>query len=137
MRAWQAFWQGLTPRDQRVLLIGIVFVALVLFWLGAWEPLRKARDDARVRLAASTTDLAMMRDLAPQLRALAAPVTAANADGRSLLVLVDSSARASQVGDGLLRVEPIASDQVRVSFENVGFDALAEWLSGLESGHAV
>ncbi|HET9049552.1 MAG TPA: type II secretion system protein M [Chiayiivirga sp.] len=137
MKAWQRYWQGLSPRDQRVLLIGIVFVSLVVLWFGAWEPLRKARDDARVRLAASTIDLATMRDLAPRLRALAAPATASNADGRSLLVLVDSTARASQVGDGLLRVEPVAGDQVRVYFESASFDALVEWLGALESGHGV
>ena len=41
------------------------------------------------------------------------------------------------MGDGLLRVEPVAGDQVRVYFESASFDALVEWLGALESGHGV
>ncbi len=135
MSGLRGYWDGLSPRDQRVLAIGIVFVVLVILWLAVWEPLRSARDHARVRLAASTKDLSMMRELAPQLQAMTARASTAAVDGRSLLVLVDATARASEVADGLLRVEPVAGEQVRVYFESVGFDALMTWLTELDSRH--
>lgn len=130
-------WRGLAPRDQRILAIGIAFVLLLLVWQGLWEPLRSARDAARVRAVAAASDLATMRALAPHLQALAGVAAPQVRDSRSLLALVDATARQSPVGDALLRVEPVAGDQVRVYFEAADFDALVRWLGELEVGQGV
>lgn len=137
MNALRAFWAGLSPRDQRVLKLGGIALAAILAWLLVWEPLRQARDAARVRVAAAVTDLATMRAAAPQLQALAGGNAPAVRDGRSLLALADATARASGVGEALLRVEPVAGGQVRVYFEGAGFDALVAWLEELETRQGV
>ncbi len=137
MNALRGFWAGLSPRDRRVLSWGGIVLAAILAWLLIWEPLRDARDAARLRVAAAMTDLSAMRAAAPQLRALDGGTTLAVRDGRSLLALVDATARASGVGEALLRVEPVAGDQVRVYFEGAGFDALVAWLEELESRQGV
>lgn len=136
MNALRQLWSDLAPRDQRILFAGGLFLLLVLVWIGLWEPLRTARDAARVRVTASSSDLATMRAIAPRLRELGGSATTP-ADTRSLLVLVDATARESVVGDALLRVEPVAGDQVRVYFEGVGFDALVEWLEQLQARHGI
>lgn len=132
MNALRGFWAGLSPRDQRVLTLGGIVLAVILLWLLIWEPLREARDAARLRVAAATTDLATMRAAAPQLQALAGGTAPVVRDNRSLLALVDATARTSGVGEALLRVEPVAGDQVRVYFQGAGFDALVVWLEELE-----
>ena len=137
MSALLAFWAGLSPRDQRVLKLGGIALAAILAWLLVWEPLREARDAARLRVAAAVTDLATMRAAAPQLRALDDTAAPAVRDGRSLLALVDATARASGVGEALLRVEPVAGGQVRVYFESASFDALVVWLEELEARQGV
>lgn len=137
MNALRAFWAGLGPRDQRILVIGAVFVATVVVWLGIWEPLREARDAARIRVMAAANDLATMRAVAPQLATLTDTSAPAARDGRSLLALVDATARSAAVGDALLRVEPVAGDRVRAYFEGAGFDALVQWLGELEAGQGV
>lgn len=137
MNALRAFWLGLSSRDQRVLLIGGAFVAIVVVWLGIWEPLREARDAARIRVAAAANDLATMRAAAPQLAVLAGVSAQGARDGRSLLALVDATARSAVVGDALLRVEPVAGDRVRAYFEGAGFDALVQWLGELEAQQGV
>ncbi len=137
MSAMRRFWSNLGSRDQRILLIGGVFVALVVIWLGVWEPLHTARDAARTRVAAAANDLATMRAVAPQLNALAGASAPAALDGRSLLALVDATARGAVVGDALLRVEPLTGDRVRVYFEGAGFDALVQWLGELEAQQGV
>ena len=134
MNALRGFWSGLSPRDQRVLALGVVVLLLIGAWLLVWEPLREARDSARVRAAASASDLAYLRAVVPQLRDSSAP---AALDGRSLLALVDATARESGVGEALLRVEPVSAGQVRVYFEGAGFDALVDWLAALQSGQGV
>lgn len=137
MSALRAFWAGLALREQRVLLIGATVLGLIVLWLAVWEPLRDARDAARVRVVAGSTDLAMMRSAAAQLRELGGSAAPGTRDTRSLLALVDATARSSSVGDALLRVEPVAGDQVRVYFEGVSFDALMQWLDELEAQQGV
>ena len=136
MAGLRTFWLGLAPREQRVLLLGAVALVFLLIWLAVWEPLRTARDAARIRVAAAAGDLATMRAVAPQLRDAGGGGPAVG-DTRSLLVLVDATARASAVGEALLRVEPVAGEQVRVYFEGAGFDALVTWLTELEAKHGV
>ncbi len=137
MSALRAFWAGLSPRDQRVLMLGGLVLGAILIWLMIWEPLREARDAARSRVAAAATDLATMRAAVPQLRALEGSAASAVRDGRSLLALVDATARTSGVGEALLRVEPVAGGQVRVYFESAGFDVLVAWLEELEAQQGV
>ncbi len=78
-----------------------------------------------------------MRAVAPLLRDMGGVGGPDAGDTRSLLVLVDATARGSAVGEALLRVEPVAGDQVRVYFEGAGFDALVTWLGELEARHGV
>lgn len=134
MNALRQFWEGLATRDRRVLAMGAGALLLIALWLLAWEPLREARDAARLRTTAAANDLAYLRAAVPQLRdATATPAR----DGRSLLALVDATARASGVGEALLRVEPVSAAQVRVYFEGAGFDALVDWLAALQAGQGI
>jgi len=137
MSALRTFWLGLAPREQRILQLGAVVLLFLLLWLAVWEPLRTARDAARIRVAAAAGDLATMRAVAPLLRDMGGVGGPDAGDTRSLLVLVDATARGSAVGEALLRVEPVAGDQVRVYFEGAGFDALVTWLGELEARHGV
>ncbi len=135
MNVLREFWAGLAPRDRRVLVLGAGALLLIGLWLLAWEPLREARDAARVRATAAQADLAYMRAVLPQLQV--GNNAGTQHDGRSLLALADATARTSGVGEALLRVEPISGTQVRVYFEGVGFDALVDWLQQLQAGHGV
>lgn len=138
MSAWRARWEALAPRERRMLSIGGVTLAGILVWIGVWEPLVAARDAWQMRVAAAESDLAWMRAVAPRVQAggtAVAPPLAS--DGRSLLARVDASAREAGLGTALLRVEPVAAGQVRVTFEQAGFDALVSWLEALARSQGV
>lgn len=128
-------WQALAPREQRTVATGALALLLIAGYLLVWEPMQQARADARVRVAGAEADLAWMRAAAPlvQQRGIAAPLQPA--DGRSLLARVDASARESGLGGSLLRVEPVATGQVRAYFEQAGFDALMRWVEVLSQRH--
>lgn len=139
MSALTTFWNQLSVRDQRVLMLGSAMLLLIAGWLLVWEPLREARDNWRLRLSAAEADHAFMRAVAPQLQTLTAQRNQAVVapDGRSLLARVDATARQSGVGDALLRVEPVSATQVRVSFQGASFDALVQWMEQLASAQGV
>ena len=130
-------WRALAPRERRALAFGGAALAVIFAWLAVWEPLVASRDAWRTRVAAAETDLAWMRAASARLQASGPVAAAVPSDGRSLLARVDASAREAGLGSALLRVEPIAAGQVRVTFEQAGFDALMAWLEALAQAHGV
>lgn len=126
----KAYWERLSPRDRRILLVAAPLVAVLLLWALVWDPMSRARQALRAEVLAQRAELAWMRPAAERLAA-AGPATAAPmpmADGRSLLARLDAGARAAGLGGSLLAVEPQGPRAVRLQFNGAGFDALAAWL---------
>jgi general secretion pathway protein M len=131
MKNW---YQNLSDRDKRVVLIGGV-VVLVLVLLGVVTPLNRNITQAQVRVDRKQADLAFIQGAASQL-AGAGP--AGNmATPESLVVLIDSSARESGLGKSLSSSQPTADRGLRVRLERVAFDAMVAWLARLSQQHGV
>ncbi|HKE48933.1 MAG TPA: type II secretion system protein GspM, partial [Rhodanobacteraceae bacterium] len=103
MRAW---WNGLVEREQRIVAIGAVVVALMLGWALVWHPLAAKRIELRDAVDAQRRDLAYVRVAAAEVERLRAAGTHSRADrqGRSLLALADATARSSGLEGALRRV---------------------------------
>ncbi len=125
-------WFGDRSASER-LLIGIaaaLLTALLVYAL-AWRPVQRHRADLergieqqrRLKLWLEGTRAEVMR-----LRRQAKPARRAGGDRRSLLALVDQTARQAGLGQSIRRVEPNGRDGVRLRFEAVSFDALMSWL---------
>jgi len=131
LRAW---WSGLAERERRVLGGGGVILALVIAYLGVWEPLAGARHRQQVNLAAA-------RALAVQIEALAASAPrgtpALSGTGQSLLAIVDQSSKSSAMAKPPSRLQPEGDNAVRIWLEDVPFDALLRWLGELQSRYGV
>ena len=134
MTAVKAWWDGRDPREQRMLGVGLVVVAVMLVWALIWKPL----DDARLTLAESNgrlaADVASMRAAAVELRGGSAgegdDASRARA-GQSLLAVADAGIRDIGLGGSLKRIEPAGDGRVRLRLEAVSFDPLAAWLETL------
>jgi general secretion pathway protein M len=135
MNALSQRWSALQPRERRVLVLGALVVGMVLSYVLLWEPLSRSRQDWRVRVAAAESDLAWMRAAAPRVRDAGAATATPTRDGRSLLARVDASAREAGLGSALLRAEPIGTGNVRVTFQQAGFDALMRWIETFSAQH--
>lgn len=133
MNALQRYWRGLGPRERNVLGLALGALVLVLGYVGLWEPLIDSRNEWRNRVATAQADLAWMRATAPQVRERNGAAPVRSNDSRSLLARADASAREAGLGGSLLRVEPVADGQVRVYFEDVGFDAVVRWVETLSA----
>lgn len=132
MRAWYA---NLSERDRRIVSIGGV-VVIVLVILGILLPLNRSIVQARQRVSTKQGDLAFIQSAVPQLAA-AGPVGAGVANGESLIVLIDSSARESGLGKSLSSSQPTGDRALRVRFERVPFDGLVAWLARLAQNHGI
>ena len=134
----RARFDALAPRDQQILVVGAIVVAVLLLWAFVWHPFALARERLADRVTTDRAALAWMRGAQSELRGLSANVTRATADrqGKSLLALADVSAR----GAGLatrMRVEPAGPRSVRISFEGVNFDALVRWIETIARDYGV
>lgn len=135
MMGW---WRQLAERERRLLQLAAATIVLALGYLLVWEPLQAGRADWRQRALAAEANLAWMRTAADEVvarRGQVGPQTPA--DGRSLLARVDSGARDAGLGGALLRVEPTGPDQVRVQFQQAGFDPLMQWLESMAAREGV
>jgi general secretion pathway protein M len=135
VRDWLA---GLSERERRLvyaagglLAVGLLYAILVL-------PFQAAGHRMAARLDKKTTDLAWMRQVAPQVAATAGMGAASGAGGgESLVVLVDRTAREAGLGNSLRDQSPDGNRGLRLRLETASFDVLVAWLAALQTRYGV
>ncbi len=130
-----AWFRAQSPRDQRVALIGGV-VALIVLVCAVFVPLDTSLARASARVQRKQSDLAWMRTVAPQLAAAGAAVATPTSQ-RSMIVVIDSSARESGLGASLNSTEPGGPGALRVRLDKASFDTLVAWLARLSQQNGV
>ncbi len=123
---------ALSPRERRLLLIGaIAAVAILIF--GILIPLDRGVAHAQERLVKKRADLSWMQSVASQVAVL--PQSSAN--GESLLVIIDRSAREAGLASALSGSEPGSGGNLSVRLEKAPFDVLIGWLARLAQQNGV
>jgi general secretion pathway protein M len=129
MKEW---WDGLGTRERLILAAGALLTVPLLLWALLWRPLVGGVGRLEQEVDAQREQLRWMQDAAAEINQLRGSGTqAVGLGGRSLLAVVDQSARGAGLGNGLKRIEPESADAVRVRLEGVGFDAVVTWLDEL------
>jgi len=117
-----------------VYLCGIVAVLVLIF--AVIVPLDRSVAAAHHRVEQKTNDLAWMRGVAPQLAALGpGPLAVPTKD--SLLVVVDRSARESDLASSMVGSSPSGTSGLRVRFEKAPFDTLVAWLARMSDQQGI
>ena len=136
MKAW---WEGLSRRERLLTAGGMTLTLALLLYALVWQPFQASHRRLRQSVAEQRAELAAMRQIAGEIKRLGGSgvTTASPVDGRSLLTLVDQTARAAGLGAALKRVTPQGENRLGVQFDAVEFDQLAPWLGALERNHHV
>jgi general secretion pathway protein M len=124
----------LSERERRVLVVGAVLVVLLLFF-GIILPLDRSVAKAHERVGRKQSDLVWMRQVAPELIGSAPPP--ASAAQESLLVIVERSARESNLATALAGSEPAGPGALSVRLEKASFDQLVAWLARLAQNNGI
>ena len=134
-----AWWQAQTLRARRILIVGGVLMAVLLGWAFGWHPLALKHSQLQQQLDSSRQNLSFVRQAAAEVTQLRSSGVQSRADrqGKSLLALVDASARAASLDGVMKRVEPIGARSVRASFEFASFDGLIGWMERLGDEYGV
>ena len=131
LRTWYA---GLQQREQRVVAIGGIAVAVLVLVLGILVPLQSAVSSAVKGNETKRQDLAWMQANAPEIRAAGNDVAADT--GEAPVVLVDRVAREAGLASALRGTQPNGTG-VRVQLEAASFDTLVTWLATLDERYGL
>jgi general secretion pathway protein M len=134
MNKLQAWYSGLQEREQRMVTIGSVVVALLILVLGILMPLHSAVSNALQRNAVKREDLAWMQVNAAEVRASGGQL--AENTGEAPVVLVDRVGREAGLASSLRGTQPNGNG-VRVQLEAAPFDTLVAWLGTLDERYGL
>jgi general secretion pathway protein M len=126
LRAWYA---GLQPREQRVVAIGAVVLAVLVLGVGILMPLQSAVSRVVKSNQTKREDLAWMEVNAAEIRAAGNSIAADT--GEAPVVLVDRVGREAGLASALRGTQPNGTG-VRVQLEAAPFDTLVTWLATLD-----
>jgi general secretion pathway protein M len=131
LRAWYA---GLQQREQRVVALGGIIVAVLILVVGILLPLQSAASRAVERNKTKSEDLAWMQANAAEIRAAGTMLPADT--GEAPVVLVDRIGREAGLASALRGTQPNGTG-VRVQLEAAPFDILVSWLATLDERYGL
>jgi len=134
MEQLMEYWQQRDRREQVILAIGGVFVALVLVWMLLFKPVMQWRSQQQSIVDGQARTLAQVQTLAAEMKLQQQNSNNTKGDG-SLAQIVDSSLR-----DNSLRMkgfQPGRNGEARLRLENATYEPLMQWLYDLEYRHGV
>ena len=136
MKDW---FMGLELRERKLVAGGAVVLVLLMFYLLVWEPAAVAYHDLKETVADQQETLDWMKRASRKVKALqgSAQGGVQSLGGRSLLAVVDKSARSAGLGPAIKRVEPDGSKGVKIWLEGAAFDPMVLWLGKLSRSYGI
>lgn len=130
----QQWFDGLQSRERLLVMLGGAVLVLLILYLMIWDPMFTRYHTLKKTVAEQQETLAWMQKAAGQIKALQGTASTGSAQGlggRSLLSVVDQSARSGGLGSSIKRIEPDGKKGVKVWLEGAGFDQMIVWLGNL------
>ena len=129
----------LEPRERLLVGGGAVVLVLLLLYLLIVEPVANRYAALQDGVAEQRKTLVWMQQAAQQVQVLkrSAPGGGRGLGGRSLLAVVDQSARSAGLGDAIKRIEPDGAKGVKVWLEGVAFDPMVLWLGNITTTYQI
>jgi general secretion pathway protein M len=130
MNKLKTWYAGLQEREQRVVAIGGIALAVIIVFAGILMPLQSVVTKLNQGNETKRQDLAWMRVNAGEVQAAASQIPANT--GEAPVVLVDRVGRESGLAGALRGTQPNGTGGVRVQLEAASFDTMIAWLGTLD-----
>jgi len=136
MKDW---FMGLEMRERKLVAGGAVVLVLLMFYLLIWEPVAVAYDDLKQNVAAQQETLDWMKQASRKVKTLRGSASGGSQGlgNRSMLAVVDQSARSDGLGPAIKRVEPDGTRGVKIWLEGAVFDSMVLWLGKLSRTYQI
>lgn len=127
----RAKWESLNEREQKLVGIGGVALAVAVFYWGLWQPLGNAMEKNQKLLVKQQSTNVWAQDAIKQIKSASG---AANSGGGSLSQIVNTSSRRFNVQIG--RMNP-KGEQLNLMIDEMVFNDLLKWLAYLEQNQGI
>ncbi len=129
------YFDNLSPREQRIVIVGGVAALILLPYLLFWQPFVDKIATMEKRVGVQRQELIWMREAAREVNELRGADASTNAvrGGQSLLGLIEQTARQAKLGGVLKKVQPDGETGARVWLEEVAFDDMLKWFDSLNA----
>lgn len=130
MKQWQLYWASLQPREQQLLSMAAVVLAIGAFYWLVWQPLHQSRQSQQLAVQASQQQLLWLQAQLPKLSQSSGVARSSS----SLTEVVSQSSREFNIQ--VSRMQP-QNEQLQLSLEDVPFEPLLSWLHQLQYQHGL
>lgn len=135
------WWQQLSTRDQRVLLIGGAVALVLLYLLAVRLPAGEAVARLERQVQSQQALVSWMQQAAHEIRALQGEGDGGDGSSGSgdqaVFAVAEENVQAAELSEFVRRVEPARDGGARLVFEKVSFDTLMGWLTALRNDHGL
>ncbi|MDH5409205.1 MAG: type II secretion system protein M [Gammaproteobacteria bacterium] len=131
----KTWFDGLNPRERKLVLGTGIFLVIFFLHQLVWEPLVGRAAKLEQKVAKQQQDLLWMQQAAQEVSQLSGGSRPASSG--SLLGVIERTARQSKLGDSIRKVQPEGKDGVRVWLDKAPFDDVMHWLDGLQTKQGV
>ena len=132
MNAW---WKGLSQREQRLVLGGSIALFIAVLYWGIWQPLATSADNAERRLQSERQLLGWVTTKADEILSLrGSSGSTGSVSDKGLNQVVNETTR--QFNIELIRMQP-RSEAVQVWVQPLPFNTLINWLAFLRDEHGI
>lgn len=128
----QFHWYNLQDRERRFFLIGAVIVGVVLSYFFIWSPLSNAVLKQKNQVISTINVLHYLKNTQLRIQALKQNgILIRITPQHDLLTLIEQTALQQKLSPYLKKVEQPQFNQVILTFEQVPFDQLMQWIQML------
>lgn len=131
------WYLSLQQREQRILVVGVVFVLVTIIYLGLLNPYFNSRKHLQAAVVEKQGEIAWMGPAATQLQALRGQQPSGIPAGQSLLAVVSRAAADAGFGAAVKQAQTDSDGSVRVQLQAVAFDNLIRWLGTLRRQYGI
>ena len=130
-----AWYAGLQAREQRMVTVGGIALAVLILFGGILLPLQSAVSNAESSNDKKRADLIWMRANVAEIQASANDIVPADSADPPVVV-VDKVGRAAGLTDALRGTQP-SGNGVHVQLEGAPFDTVVTWLATLDQRYGL
>ncbi len=127
------YWQQLNEREQLLVLIAALFLALAVIYFGWYHPLRQATQSAQRQLLDARSTLAWMQQVEPFLEKKQAPQ---QLSGPKLLSVLSASLMQTACRAFPSHLEQATAKRIQLTFDEVPYVPLMSWLNAMSARYA-
>ena len=126
------YWQNLSIREQRLLIITSIFLLTIGIYLLAWKPLNTEAELNQTRIIALQKQYSEMQSIAQRINAISTHTSTSKIkDNGAMLSLIERTATQRQLRAAIQKIQPEANLSVRLWVEDIPFDTMLSWFNHL------